>query len=109
MAALLRQDAESGGLIGGPLSQTAHDLLTPAADFSSGSMVGPYRIGAQLGAGGMGQVYQATDTRLGRTVAIKTLKDRFTDRFEREARAISALNHPHVCTLHDIGSESGVS
>ncbi len=70
-------------------------------------MLGPYRIGELLGAGGMGEVYRAQDTRLQRTVAIKTLKADFTERFQREARAISALNHPHVCTLYDVGSQNG--
>jgi TolB-like protein/Tfp pilus assembly protein PilF/predicted Ser/Thr protein kinase len=70
---------------------------------SPGTRLGPYEIVALLGAGGMGEVYKATDTRLGRTVAIKLLRTAHTDRFEREARAIAALNHPHICTLHDIG------
>jgi serine/threonine protein kinase len=70
---------------------------------SPGTRLGPYEIVALLGAGGMGEVYKATDTRLGRTVAIKLLRTAHTDRFEIEARAIAALNHPHICTLHDIG------
>jgi eukaryotic-like serine/threonine-protein kinase len=69
-----------------------------------GTRFGPYEIVAQLGAGGMGEVYKATDTRLGRTVAIKLLHSAHMDRFEREARAIAALNHPHICTFHDVGS-----
>jgi serine/threonine-protein kinase len=68
-----------------------------------GTRLGPYEIVAPLGAGGMGEVYKATDTRLGRTVAIKVLRAAHTDRFEQEARAIAALNHPHICTLHDVG------
>jgi eukaryotic-like serine/threonine-protein kinase len=68
-----------------------------------GTQLGPYRIEALLGAGGMGQVYRAVDTRLDRKVAIKISARQFSDRFEREARAISALNHPHICTLHDVG------
>jgi len=70
-----------------------------------GDRLGPYEILAPIGAGGMGAVYRARDTRLGRTVAIKVLYDRFTDRFEREARALAALNHPHICALHDIGPD----
>src|SRR5215468_3566126 len=70
---------------------------------ASGTLLGPYQIEGPLGAGGMGQVYKARDTRLGRHVAIKVLTEEFSDRFEREARAISALNHPNVCTLHDVG------
>src|ERR671921_852401 len=70
---------------------------------SSGTMLGPYLIQSLLGAGGMGQVYRALDTRLDRAVAIKITSERFSGRFENEARAISALNHPHVCTLYDVG------
>ena len=66
-------------------------------------MLGPYRIGALLGAGGMGEVYRATDTRLNRSVAIKVSKQAFSGRLEREGRAISSLNHPHICTLYDVG------
>ncbi len=70
-----------------------------------GHRFGPYEISSPLGEGGMGEVYRARDTRLDRSVAIKVFKQAFTERFEREARAISALNHPHICTLHDIGRE----
>ena len=68
-----------------------------------GTQLGPYEIKAQIGAGGMGTVYRALDTRLGRVVAIKIASARYSERFQREARAISALNHPHICTLYDIG------
>ncbi len=77
-----------------------------------GTKLGPYEILAPLGVGGMGEVYKARDTRLGRTVAIKVLPQHLaTDpdrlrRFEQEARAVSALNHPNVCVLHDIGTEA---
>jgi Tol biopolymer transport system component len=67
------------------------------------SVLGSYRIEAPLGQGGMGRVFRATDTRLHRSVAIKIPAERFSERFEREARAIAALNHPHICTLHDVG------
>jgi TolB-like protein/predicted Ser/Thr protein kinase len=67
--------------------------------------LGPYEILAPVGAGGMGEVYKATDTRLGRMVAIKVLKGPHSERFEQEARAIAALNHPHICTLHDVGPD----
>jgi serine/threonine protein kinase len=70
---------------------------------SAGTRLGPYEIVAPLGAGGMGEVYKARDTRLNRTVAIKISNQRFTDRFEREARAVAALNHPGICTLFDVG------
>ncbi|MGB7721269.1 MAG: protein kinase [Bryobacteraceae bacterium] len=70
---------------------------------SSGTRLGPYEILAPIGAGGMGEVYKARDTRLDRTVAIKVSKEQFSERFEREARAVAALNHPNICTLHDVG------
>src|SRR6266851_3257828 len=79
-----------------------------------GTKLGPYEIVAPLGAGGMGEVYRAKDTRLGRDVAIKILpKEMSADparkqRFEREARTISGLNHPNICTLHDVGSHDGL-
>jgi len=80
---------------------------------TSGTKLGPYEIQSQLGAGGMGEVYRARDTRLNRTVAIKVLASHLSSlpelkqRMEREARAISALNHPNICHLYDIGSENG--
>ena len=70
---------------------------------SAGEKLGPYEIVAPIGAGGMGEVYKATDTRLGRDVAIKVSAKQFSERFEREARAIAALNHPNICTLFDVG------
>jgi Tol biopolymer transport system component/predicted Ser/Thr protein kinase len=72
---------------------------------SPGERLGPYEIVERAGAGGMGEVWKARDTRLGRDVAIKVCAERFSDRFRREARAIAALNHPHICTLYDIGSD----
>ena len=68
-----------------------------------GQKLGPYEIVAPIGAGGMGEVYKATDTRLGRTVAIKTLDGAHDERFQQEARAVAALNHPHICVLYDVG------
>jgi len=79
---------------------------------TSGARLGPYEIVAQLGQGGMGEVYRARDTRLDRVVALKTLPQALTDdsqaleRFQREARAIAALNHPNICTVHDVGETS---
>src|SRR3979490_106406 len=70
---------------------------------SPGDKLGPYEIIAPIGAGGMGEVYKANDTRLDRVVAIKVSKTEFSERFEREARAIAALNHPNICTLYDVG------
>ena len=80
---------------------------------TSGTKLGPYEIQSQIGAGGMGEVYRALDTRLDRTVAVKVLASHLASspelkqRMEREARAISSLSHPHICQLHDIGSQSG--
>jgi serine/threonine protein kinase len=85
-------------------------VLTP----QSGTKLGPYEILEPIGAGGMGEVYKAKDTRLDRAVAIKALPSHVASnpdvrqRFEREARAVSSLNHPHICTLHDIGTQDGV-
>ena len=79
-----------------------------------GNRVGPYLVGARVGAGGMGEVYKARDTRLNRTVAIKVLPAHMAndsqarERFEQEARAVAGLNHPHICTLYDIGNQDGV-
>jgi serine/threonine protein kinase len=81
---------------------------------AAGTKLGPYEILDAIGAGGMGEVYRAQDTRLDRTVAIKVLADHLTarpevrQRFDREARAVSSLNHPHICTLYDVGHENGV-
>ena len=81
---------------------------------TTGTRLGPYEILATLGAGGMGEVYRAKDTRLGRDVALKTLPDGLAKdaeqrtRFEREARAASSLNHPHICVIHDVGTADGI-
>ncbi len=81
---------------------------------TSGTKLGPYEIQSSLGAGGMGEVYRAKDTRLDRTVAVKILPDHLSDnpdakqRFDREARAISSLNHPNICTMHDVGHQDGI-
>ena len=72
-----------------------------------GTRLGPYEILSPIGAGGMGEVYKATDTRLGRIVAVKVLASEFSERFEIEARAISAVNHPNICALYDIGTHEG--
>lgn len=91
--------------------ETTIGPLSPVEPFNQTTAIGAlprvatdrYRIEARLGAGGMGEVFRARDTRLGREVAIKISNQRFADRFETEARAISALNHPHICTLYDVG------
>lgn len=81
---------------------------------TSGIKLGPYEIRSELGVGGMGEVYRARDTRLGRDVAIKILPAQFSSdplrkqRFELEAQTISGLNHPNICVLHDIGHQDGL-
>ena len=70
---------------------------------SAGTRLGPFEILVPLARRDMGEVYKACDTRLNRNVAIKISHEQFSDRFDREARAIAALNHPHICTLYDIG------
>ena len=81
----------------------------------TGDKLGPYEIVSPIGAGGMGEVYKARDTRLERSVAVKVLPEHIAKRedlrarFEREARAVASLNHPNICTLHDIGSQDGIS
>ena len=82
---------------------------------SAGARLGPYEVIAPLGAGGMGEVYKARDTRLDRTVAIKILPEalaadpQFRERFDREARAISQLDHPHICPLFDVGEHNSTA
>ena len=82
---------------------------------AAGTRLGPYEIASQIGAGGMGEVYRARDTRLGRDVAVKVLPGGVSDnaealaRFELEARAVAALNHPNILALHDVGAENGVA
>src|SRR5271167_1917259 len=80
---------------------------------TSGTRLGPYEVQSPIGAGGMGEVYRARDTRLDRTVAVKILPSHLSEnpearqRFDREARTISSLNHPHICHLYDIGLQDG--
>jgi len=90
------------------------DATMDGMKIAVGSRLGPYQILALIGKGGMGEVYQARDTRLEREVAIKVLHSQrsgnsdLAERFQREARAVAALNHPHICVLHDIGRQDGV-
>ncbi len=99
--ALLAQDSGSGPM-DRPVMEVAANLLGDA-QWTPGTQVGPYQILSRLGEGGMGEVFKARDTRLGREVAIKTAHEEFSGRFQREARAISALNHSNICTLYDVG------
>lgn len=101
----LLAQAIDGEFLDRPAIRNAPQLLNDSsAELTTGDCLGPYRIEGKLGEGGMGTVFRAVDTRLGRAVAIKTTHERFSVRFEREARAISSLNHPNICTLHDVGS-----
>ena len=97
----LRREVES--LLARPTGGGLDDSTVTVTELASGACLGPYRIEHKLGEGGMGEVFRATDTRLGRAVAIKITREQFNERFEREAHAISSLNHPHICTLYDVG------
>jgi serine/threonine protein kinase/Tol biopolymer transport system component len=109
---LIARDEEPSAILDRPAWERASGILK-ATELEAGTLLGPYRILRALGSGGMGTVYQAEDTRLRRKVAIKLLrscaasKPGMRQRFKREAQAISALNHPHICALHDIGSQDG--
>src|SRR5215475_6316712 len=98
-------DADSASFLQRRALDDAARLITAHSPnfVAPGARLGPYEIVAQIGAGGMGQVYQALDTRLHRTVAIKISEAQFSQRFEREALAVAALNHPNICTLYDVG------
>ena len=108
----LRREVESllsrlsgGDFLDRPAIQNAPELLEDptVTQLVAGVCLGPYRIESKLGEGGMGEVFRAVDTRLDRAVAIKITQERFSALFDREARAISSLNHPNICTLHDVG------
>jgi len=106
VAILSREGAFSkdGAFLDRPVWEGHQSLLKTESLAVVGSQLGPYLIEQKIGQGGMGEVFRATDTRLNRTVAIKTSFVQFTDRFEREARVIAALNHPHIAALYDVGS-----
>jgi serine/threonine protein kinase/Flp pilus assembly protein TadD len=110
--ALLEHGSSGNGLLDRPaweqpvtLLDPSSGQLTPRTQIALGQQLGPYRVLAKIGAGGMGEVYRATDARLNRPVAIKVLTAQFTERFEREAKAIAALNHPNICQIYDIGPD----
>ena len=98
---LISQSSFAGELVGIPIWDAVAESIK---DCEIGTRLGPYEILGDLGEGGMGKVYRAIDTRLDRAVAIKVSAAQFSSRFERESRAISALNHPNICTLYDIGT-----
>ena len=100
---LLLHDDSAGRFLEAP----ALEMLPDRARLAPGQHVSHYEIQEKLGEGGMGVVYKARDTRLGRSVALKFVKAQFSERFEREARAIAALNHPHIATLYEVGEHEG--
>jgi len=106
--AMLSAGAQSARLNADPVNMSA----TRTPQLASGAMIGPYRIEGLIGAGGMGEVFRARDTKLNRPVAIKFLSDGLADsrasrRFQREAQLASSLNHPHILTVHDAGEFEG--
>src|SRR5947209_10994110 len=112
--ALISSHEQAESFIETPASDLAAELLAKGqTGLTAGQAVGPYRVVSVLGVGGMGEVYLAQDTRLGRQVALKLLPPQFTmnadrvRRFEQEARAVSALNHPNIVTIHEIGRDDG--
>ena len=98
---LLAHEERLGSFLEKPVVEAVSARTTVESPI--GQMLGPYKVESLLGAGGMGMVYRARDTRLGRAVAIKFAAKEFSGRFLAEARAVAALNHPHVCTLYDVG------
>ena len=102
---LEQQDSPAEQLLDRPAVERARNFLDETSDsgFAAGTQLGPYQLLGPLGVGGMGRVYQAHDSRLGRNVAIKISHERFSQRFTREARAIAQLSHSNICTLYDIG------
>ncbi len=117
--AVLAADARAGGFLATPAGEYAADLLADAIEDEdgepdlSGHQLGPYRLLREIGGGGMGTVYEAEDTRLGRRVAVKLLPPEYSrdrkakERFLREARAAAAVDHPNLCTVHDVGESDG--
>jgi len=95
--------AQEGSTLEHPAWEVYASLLQTVTVFSVGMLLGPYKIERKIGEGGMGEVYRATDTRLARAVAIKTCRQEFDERFQREGRAIASLNHRHICCLYDVG------
>ena len=106
VAAMLAQEdiPANGAFLDRPAWEGRDSLLKAESPVIVGQQLGPYQIEQIIGHGGMGEVFRATDPRLHRTVAIKTSFMQFTERFEREARVIAALNHPHIATVYDVGS-----
>src|SRR5438093_7054550 len=101
--ALLSAHSRADAAFGDIAPSRAPASRLDVAQLSPGSQLGPYQILDLLGAGGMGQVYKAFDPRLHREIAIKIAAERFSERFDREVRAVATLNHPNICTIHDVG------
>jgi eukaryotic-like serine/threonine-protein kinase len=102
--AMLAQASSSDVVLDRPAwEQAGTSTEMPGPGLATGAQLGPYRISGKLGAGGMGEVYRALDTRLNREVAVKVSATQFSERFEREAKAIAALNHPNICQIYDVG------
>ena len=113
--AFLKLPVSPFGLIDEEVSKLcSRAIIASIMSLAPGQKLGPYEVVSPLGAGGMGEVYRARDTRLERIVALKILPKEFScdpvrkQRFEQEAKTISSLNHPHICVLHDIGHQDGV-
>ncbi|MGO9258430.1 MAG: protein kinase domain-containing protein [Bryobacteraceae bacterium] len=103
---MLARDAEDGSTLAKAVADASGDTVTMVEDLS-GRIIGSYKVLGRLGEGGMGVVYKAKDTRLGRSVALKFIKAQFSRHWEREARAVAALNHPHIATLYEVGDHQG--
>jgi Tol biopolymer transport system component len=97
--------AQEASALEHPAWEDYASVLQTVTALSAGMLLGPYRIEERIGVGGMGEVYRATDTRLARAVAIKTCRQEFGERFRREARTIASLNHPHICSIYDVGPD----
>src|SRR5262245_10103789 len=112
---LLASDERASNFIEIPVLQAIPELLPkPQAGLTEGQSIGPYKILSQVGKGGMGEVYAAQDTRLKRKVAIKVLPAHLSEsaemriRFEREARSVSSLSHPNICSVYDVGHQDSI-
>jgi hypothetical protein len=101
--ALLSQGDSTDDLVSTPVWEAVADLAEASSSLKRGTRFGPYEIIGPFGEGGMGKVYRAVDRRLDRAVAIKVSTEQFTAHLAREARAISAMSHPNICTLYDVG------
>ncbi len=102
--AMLAQEGSDEVMLDRPAWELANSAIeVPSPQLAPGAQLGPYRLEAKIGSGGMGEVYRASDTRLDRDVAIKVSAAQFSERFEHEAKAIAALNHPNICQIYDVG------